>query len=197
MSDITLLPGMLMLGALGRNAGKTEFACALLRKWTSQREIVGIKVTTVHERDGNCPRGGEGCGVCTSFGGSYLLTEEINPLSSKDTSRLLAAGASRVWWLRVLRSELATGFQALLHEIGRDAISICESNSLRHIVKPGLFAVLREKGFTGCKPSCREVFDLADFVIERDGDTYNIPLEQIQLSQDGWSMSQTAINQHP
>ncbi len=109
------LDGMLMIGSAGANVGKTELACAILRKFSrAGEEIVGIKVTTIDEKDGQCPRGGEGCGVCSSLEGVYLITQESDPASGKDTARLLAAGANRVYWLRVLRAHIEQGLTALL-----------------------------------------------------------------------------------
>ena len=95
------LDEMLMIGSAESNVGKTELACALLRKFSKSCNITGIKVTTIKDEDGRCPRGGEGCGVCSSLEGVYHITEELNRNSGKDTARLLAAGASRVFWLRV------------------------------------------------------------------------------------------------
>ena len=56
------MPGILMVGAADRNAGKTEFACSLIRKFSSSHSIFGIKVTSIEQAGGGCPRGGEGCG---------------------------------------------------------------------------------------------------------------------------------------
>jgi hypothetical protein len=38
-------PGMLMVGTVDRNAGKTKFACSLITKFSSQCDIIGIKVS--------------------------------------------------------------------------------------------------------------------------------------------------------
>lgn len=137
------LDGMLMIGSAGANVGKTELACALLRRLGKQQEIIGIKVTTIAEADGGCPRGGEGCGVCSSLEGVFLITEETDRDSGKDTSRLLASGAKRVFWLRVLKEHLEEGVTALLEFVGPEAVCICESNSLRRIVEPGLFLMVK------------------------------------------------------
>ena len=60
------IPGMLLIGSAGANAGKTHFACALIEKFRKVHKVIAIKVTTITEKDGNCPRGGKGCGVCAS-----------------------------------------------------------------------------------------------------------------------------------
>jgi len=55
------LDGMLMIGSAGPNLGKTDLACALIRKFSKSTDIIGIKVTTIEAKDGQCPRGGNGC----------------------------------------------------------------------------------------------------------------------------------------
>lgn len=92
-----------MVGAADRKAGKTKFACSLIERFGSQCNIIGIKVTAVEKADGSCPRGGSGCGVCSSLKGHLYITEETNSQADKDTCRMFAAGAARVFWLRVLK----------------------------------------------------------------------------------------------
>ena len=179
-----------MIGSAGANVGKTELACAILRKFSRLgREIAGIKVTTINEKDGQCPRGGEGCGVCSSLDGVYLITEETDAATGKDTSRLLSAGAARVYWLRVLRKHIAEGFAALLDVLGPDVISICESNSLRHVVKPDLFLVAVRRGAETWKPSALDVKKYADKIIVSDGISFDLDIDRIKLENGRWRLS--------
>lgn len=104
-------------------------------------EITALKVTSIDGDTDVCPRGGEGCGACSLGGEAYALYEEHN-FSEKDTGRLLAAGAARVFWLRSLRSELENSFSYALSLFSPRSVIICESNSLREIVKPALFVML-------------------------------------------------------
>ena len=136
------LENMLMIGSSGSNVGKTELACALLRRFSGAREIVGVKVTAIAAQDRSCPRGGRGCGVCSALEGPYQITQESARDSEKDTGKLLAAGAGTVYWLRVRRTHLPQGLAALLEAVGRDTVMICESNSLRQVVEPGLFLLV-------------------------------------------------------
>lgn len=181
------LDGMLMIGSAGANVGKTELACAILRKFSrSGEEIVGVKVTTINEKDGQCPRGGEGCGVCSSLEGVYLITQENDPTSGKDTAKLLAAGASRVYWLRVLRRHIEDGFAALLELLGPDATSICESNSLRQVVEPALFFVAERKDAKVWKPSAVEVKKYANRIVVSDGSSFDFDIDRIKLENGKW-----------
>ena len=193
--EMIKIPGMIMVGAGGRNVGKTEFACSLIRKFGSRHNIIGIKVTTIEQADDNCPRGGEGCGVCAELEGNFCITEETNRQSNKDTCRMLAAGAKKVFWLRVLKQHLAEGMKALQAAVGTDTVSVCESNSLRSIVEPGLFFMFKAVDSNKCKPSAAIVEKYADSVVFFDGNDFDISLDDIELIDGRWinKMRATAI----
>lgn len=186
------IPGMLIVGAAGRKAGKTEFACSLIRKFRARSPIVGLKVTTIRDEHGTCPRGGQGCGVCFSLEGKYAITEETDRSSGKDTARLLAAGAERVFWLRVLAAHLEEGVTALIKRIGDNAVSICESNSLRLTCEPDLFLMVKECKSQQFKTSALQVKDRADRIVEFDGQSFDLDLDKIELLDGRWSIREEA-----
>ena len=186
------LDGMLMIGSAASNLGKTELACTLLRKFNKNRDVIGIKVTTIKEKESQCPRGGEGCGVCSSLEGVYYITEELESSSQKDTARLLASGASRVFWLRVLKEHLLEGITALLDIIGPDAISICESNSLRKVVEPGLFLIVGNYDSKIWKSSALGVKKYADRIVISDGNSHDLDPNRIKLIKGKWILKQQA-----
>ncbi len=186
------LDGMLMIGSAGRKTGKTELACALIRKFSKDRDIAGIKVTTIAERDGQCPRGGQGCGVCSSLDGDFCITEETDSNSEKDTARLLAAGAKRVFWLRVMKTHLEEGLAALPDIIGADAVSICESNSLRLVVEPGLFLIVKGQEQEVWKSSARQTRKYADRIVLSDGSGFDFDIDRIKLVNGKWVIQEKA-----
>lgn len=169
----------LLIGAANRNSGKTKLACELIRRHSAKHKLFGIKITTIHKNDGVCPRGGEGCGVCTSFNGDYLITEEVlngekkdtvgEGASEKDTIKMLRAGAQRVFWLRALREHLEAGVRAMLDLIPEDTLVVCESNSARTVLQPGLFIAVQEAGSKVAKASYEAVRSHADLVVNFDG----------------------------
>ncbi|MBW8001244.1 MAG: NTP transferase domain-containing protein [Planctomycetes bacterium] len=162
--------GMLMVGAFGRDVGKTRLACALIDKFCSRGNVVGIKVTAIdHVRD-SCPRGGDGCGVCSALQGPFQITEEIDRKSGKDTCKMLAAGAKKVYWLRVLKSHLDEGVEALMEVVGEGSVFVCESNSLRLAVEPDVFILVKAAKSEDRKPSIEEVIGYADRVVTFDGE---------------------------
>jgi len=181
-----------MIGSAGANVGKTELACALIKKFGKTSDITGIKVTTIKAKDGQCPRGGDGCGVCSSLEGDFCITKESDSNSKKDTARLLAAGAKRVYWLRVLKKSLKEGLTALLDIIGPDTISICESNSLRHVVEPGLFLMVRASNSKSWKSSAQDVKEYADKIIITDTGGSDFDLDRIKLNDNKWTLKENA-----
>ena len=180
-------PYMFMIGSSGRNSGKTEFACSLIGKFCAGHKVVGVKVTTIQERDGLCPRGGEGCRICSSLEGDYHITEESEANGAKDTHRLLAAGAHNVYWLRVLRDRLEDGAAALLRIVGEDARVVCESNSLRAVVEPGLFFMVHHRDRGESKGSAKAVAPYVDVHVVYDGVGFNVDLNDIEVVDGKWA----------
>jgi molybdopterin-guanine dinucleotide biosynthesis protein A len=201
---VTVQPKMLMIGATGRNIGKTELATRIIGKCAPRTPVVGIKVTTVRERDGKCPHGGEGCGVCTSLAGNYHITEECDGPPDKDTTRLLAAGAVKVYWLRVMLDHLEEGFDALMDAVrdgidvrdgaavGDGPVMVCESNSLRTVVEPGLFLVVRSADGGAVKSSCADVIAHADRIVRSDESAFDGVIDDIMFADGDWHMKMRA-----
>jgi hypothetical protein len=77
-----------------------------------------------------------------SEGSGYSLYEETDPDSFKDTSRMLQAGASRVYFAKVWDDQLLKGFNEIMKLIPAGSPVICESPALRHFVEPGAFIIM-------------------------------------------------------
>ncbi len=186
--DIIEQKNMLLIGATGSNVGKTELACELIKRFSGRYRVIGVKVTTVTERDGLCPRGGQGCGVCSSLEGDFCITNETDGPDRKDTMRMLHAGASNVYWLRVMEAGLKEGYLKLREYFSDDAIIICESNRLRLVVHPGLFIMVRDSRSDSIKPSCGKVISMADRIIYSDGSDFDFSPDRIVYGERGWEI---------
>jgi len=185
------MPNMLLIGAADRNVGKTAFACEMIKIFSASLPVTAFKITVIKEKNGMCPRGGKGCGVCTSVSGNFMITEELNNNTHKDTSKMLAAGAVKVLWLRVMENFMDEGVKALLDSIVDPINSavICESNSIRKVIDPGLFIVFRKKNVNYIKPSCNEVIHLADKIINFDPVffKFSVDLKRFNFNASKWS----------
>lgn len=159
---------MILIGSTCRNSGKTTLAVELIKKWKNNFPIIALKVTTIKDKSGKCPRGGQGCGVCTSIKGNFELLEEHNKTKNKDTSLLLSSGAERVYWLKCSNTHLSDGISFFMDRVPKNSLIICESNSLRKVVTPGKFIMVKNINNDIIKQSAKEVIDNADIVVEND-----------------------------
>lgn len=171
---------LLLVGGAGRNVGKTEFVCRVIRKISRQNDVYGLKVSTIfpdeqlyhgsHDNDLN----------------DYMLFEETRLDTTKDTSRMLLAGAKRVFYLQSDEAGLANGFEKFKKAIPAGAIVVCESNSLGLVIEPGLHIVV--KSVTGgVKKRAVRQLEEADLVVVSDGESGFPELSVISYSpKDGW-----------
>jgi hypothetical protein len=166
---------MILIGSTSRNSGKTSLALALIDRFKGRLPVYGLKVTARSRLDEPCHRGEGGCGVCASLSGGYVLSAEYDPASPKDTARMLKQGATGAFWLRALSSALPDGFRAFMRLLPEGALVVCESNTLRGVVTPGLFIVMQTPG-APVKPSAQAMLPLADLVYTND---FTTPLEAL------------------
>lgn len=157
-------PQMIQIGSTGRNSGKTMVAKALIQRFKGQEPIYALKIITITGQRGKCQRGGVGCGICTSIEDGFELIEETNSLGSKDTMALLRAGSQKVFLLKAFEAHLLEGFKAFLAQVPADAGIICESNSLREYIQPGLF-IMMDNQKRRQKPTAAAVYDQADLIL--------------------------------
>jgi molybdopterin-guanine dinucleotide biosynthesis protein A len=177
-------PRVFMVGGCGRAVGKTAFACALIGRFGSQRDLVAVKATTIDScnRSHHLPR-------------VDWITEETNPSGGKDTSRMLASGARRALWLQAPEDRLQEGLAALFDALGPGTISVWESTRACRFVEPGAFVLIERPDTPDRKPWAAELVCLADRVVSSDGTAFDFDWGNIQLIEGRWAvrMQATAI----
>ncbi|AKN33341.1 hypothetical protein Ccar_21950 [Clostridium carboxidivorans P7] len=168
--DIKLLniPQMILIGSSSRNSGKTAIATELIKQLKNRSPIIGLKITTIQQKNSKCPRGGEGCGTCSNMKGNFELLEETNISANKDTSLLLSSGAEKVYWLKCLKTHIKPAIEEFMSQVPKNTLIICESNSLRTVVNPGIFIMMKNSQNNIIKKSASEVIHNADIIIEND-----------------------------
>lgn len=134
---------MILLGASARNRGKTTLAVKLIEKYSGTQDVVAIKVVTVHNHGDICPRGGKGCGICSSLKTCFDIREEQGS-GEKDTMLFKKAGAKSVYLVRAYPTGLLQAMEAVLAYTNKADVIICESNSARTVVEPGEFIMLSD-----------------------------------------------------
>ncbi|OEG23057.1 hypothetical protein BCR24_13765 [Enterococcus ureilyticus] len=176
MKSIEVLD-LIQIGSTGRNSGKTTLAKKLIAENYQRFSIYGLKIITISGRRGQCQRGEVGCGICTSIEEGYELIEETNRIGTKDTMQLLKAGCKKVYLLKVFHDHLLEGFLTFLQVVPRDTVIVCESNSLREVVKPGIFVMMANQ--KSIKKTAANVIQYADLILN----TPELP-ETIRLIKD-------------
>jgi len=188
---------MLMVGAAGRNLGKTTFICRLIERLSKTQLVVAIKVTTFEDVDGKIITETARCNTYQTLTGRFMVTRETDGPDDKDTHHMFHEGAQKVYWLRTLKSALDDGMQAVFDQMAEDGVPldraciICESNSARKGVEPGLFLIIRQEG-DDFKPSCAEVYDEADRIVLFHGEGWNIDPADLVFSAGRWRLPEEA-----
>ncbi len=165
-------PNFILIGSAERNVGKTEFACKLIEHQAAEHAVIGVKVK-----------------LDSSLRETHRLSEEMDGPPGKDTARMLAAGAKKVYFLRIQPGHLAEGLAALLEAIPAPSCVVCESTSLRQVLEPGLFLVLKKAGSTEMKPSCEKVLGQVDRIIHFNGSGWDFPPGQITFKSASWEIN--------
>jgi hypothetical protein len=151
----------LLVGGHSRSVGKTSLVAGLIAalpefRWTA------AKVTQYGH--GVCSANGEACD-CATADHAWAITEERSMAGDTDTSRFLAAGAEKVFWVRTEQGRLAEAMPALRRRIEGAANVILESNSILKFLRPDLYLTILDPGNADFKNSAREFLDRADAVI--------------------------------
>jgi hypothetical protein len=131
------VPEMVMIGGNSRNSGKTSMACDIISRISATHEVIGLKVTSIRQGEEDMHGNHD-----EDLNTDYTIFEELDHESHKDTSKMLRAGASHVYYIRVSDVFIE---QALLHFLSRyinKQVIVCESRSLRNIVVPGIFLMM-------------------------------------------------------
>jgi hypothetical protein len=163
------VPEMVMIGGNSRNTGKTTLACNIISKLSETHEVVGLKVTSI--RPGEEDLHGTHCEEVAS---SYTILEELNSESPKDTSKMLRAGATHVYYIRVTEVFME---KAILHFLScyiNNQLIVCESRSLREILKPGLFVMMMRSPVVGTAKDVSTYLSMADKVYCFEGNQTEI-----------------------
>ena len=176
---------MILIGATGRNSGKTTLALQIIEKYKGKMPIIAFKLITVREHGDICPRGGQGCGICKGLKGCFDITEEICD-GTKDTMLLKKAGAKHVYLIRAFKENVKEALEEALKLVPEGTLVLCESNSARLVVEPACFIMIESGTSSSVKPTAQAVLEYADVVLKQDKEAFEDFVQNI-LSKCIWS----------
>ncbi len=152
---------LIVIGGHSRNIGKTSVVAGLIAalphlNWTA------IKITQFgHDI---CSANGEACD-CQTADHTLAISEERNPATGTDTSRFLAAGAKRVFWVRTRQGELAEAMPRVRKLLAESENTIIESNSVLRFLQPDLSLSVLDPTIIDFKLSALRYLDRTDALI--------------------------------
>ena len=152
---------LVIIGGHARSVGKTSVVAGLIAalpefRWTA------LKITQYGH--GICSADGQVCD-CATNDHSWAISEEKNSTGNSDTSRFLAAGAARVWWVRTEQGRLAEAMPAVREKLAGAENVIMESNSVLKFLRPDVYLTVLDPANADFKKSAREFLDRASAVI--------------------------------
>jgi hypothetical protein len=173
---------LIVVGGHTRSIGKTQLVCDVIRAFPEENWLAG-KITQYGH--GVCAKNGENCG-CAPDEHSYAISWEKAANTGTDSSRFLAAGAQRSFWLRTKQGFLAEGLPLLRQALAelpsvtpgsRPPTLILESNSVLQFVQPSLYFAVIDPSRNDFKDSARIVLDRADALVLH-GHSDNAPITE-------------------
>ncbi len=176
------IPGMLLIGSFHRNAGKTTMSSDIISRCCDKVSIIAVKTTIIRNNNSSL----EPCG--------FLLTEETDPLSGKDTARMKQAGASRVLWLRARENAMLAGMNEVVKLLPIGAALLCEGNTIRHVVRPDVFIMVRSQTTSEHKPSALNVCAKADLIVETENGCPPLPSDYINFRFGSWHLDHNLLS---
>ncbi|MHC1775978.1 MAG: hypothetical protein AB9834_11255 [Lentimicrobium sp.] len=162
------IPNLIIIGGSSRNVGKTTLAVKLIEKYAGSVSITGLKVTSI--RPGEDSHHGSHSDRDLQ---NFRITGETSDQSSKDTARMLTAGADRVFYIETPDNQINNAVDMFLATENTGGPIVCESRNLRIAVIPGLFVLLKHYDASQIKPGFDYYEKLADIILTIDPDTRN------------------------
>jgi molybdopterin-guanine dinucleotide biosynthesis protein len=152
---------VVVVGGHTRNIGKTSVVAGLIaalrdRNWTA------IKITQFGH--GVCSANGEPCD-CETADHTIAVSEESDPGSGTDTSRFLAAGAARSYWVRTRQGQLNEAMPRVRQLMAGAGSVIIESNSVLRFLQPDLALSVLDPSQTDFKASALRYLDRVDALV--------------------------------
>jgi len=179
--ETQILPNILLIAGTGRDSGKTTFACNIIRKFYRDLPIVAVKISAHFHEDihvGNLIYSDE----------HLFVGEETDTSKEKDSSRMLAAGARKSFFIMAFDEQVLEAIQIVQSIIPPKNFIICESGGLRNYITPGLFFMLNRSDNPTPKPECVPYKNLCDRWITFDGHDFDFTVDNIEIRDNKWNL---------
>ena len=152
---------IVVVGGHTRNIGKTSVVAGLIAALPEMR-WTAIKITQFGY--GVCSANGEPCD-CETADHTIAVSEERERGSGTDSSRYLAAGAARSFWVRTRQGQLSEAMPRVRALLAEAENAVVESNSVLRFLQPDLSLSVLDPAIKDFKASALRYLDRVDALI--------------------------------
>lgn len=152
---------IIVVGGNTRNIGKTSVVAGLIAAM-QERHWTAIKITQFGH--GVCSANGEPCD-CETADHTIAISEERDRLSGTDSSRYLAAGAAKSFWVRTRQGQLHEAMPRVRELIAKAENVIIESNSVLRFLQPDISLSVLDLSVGDFKASALRYLDRVDAIV--------------------------------
>ncbi len=163
-----MIVAIVVVGGHTRNIGKTSVVAGLIAA-LPEMHWTAVKITQFGH--GVCSANGEPCD-CETADHTMAISEEHDATSGTDSSRYLAAGAARSFWVRTRLGQLSEAMPRVRKLLGESENVIIESNSVLRFLQPDLSLSVLDPSISDFKPSAIRYLDRADALVVPEGATF-------------------------
>ncbi len=172
-------PNMILVAGADRHVGKTTLICELISRFSSLYKVTGIKISPHFHQQSHINEL-----ICQSD--HFIIRKELDSESGKDSSRMLKAGAHKVFYIEAADKHVSGALNAILSEIGSNPV-ICESAALRRFIIPGIFIFIENNRVTG-KDKNPDLKEKADLIIHTFKNSFNFNYRDISFNGKKWKL---------
>ena len=170
-------PNILLISGSGQNTGKTTLACRLIEYFAGNFEITGIKITPhFHALSHSIPK------VLETK--EFIIYEETERDRPKDSSRMLKAGARRVFFIVSEKEYVGKVMKDMLGILSPSTAIICESGGLEDFYRTGLHIFLKGSDNANINPIKSTVIE-----VNFNGITFNLDFDKIVFDNNSWELN--------
>ncbi|MBN2349080.1 MAG: hypothetical protein JXJ22_09595 [Bacteroidales bacterium] len=179
----SIYSNILLIAGDGQNVGKTTLACNIINKFSRQQDIIAIKISPHFHKVT------EDAKVLVQTE-NYIILEETDLSSKKDSSLMLQSGAAKVFFIMVNDNFLNAALQHLFDSIEINTPMVIESGGLRKVLQPGVFLFVRMLCCRVKNLDKIEYSKVADKIITNNGHNFDFGLNELKLENNEWKLQQ-------
>lgn len=169
------MPHLLLIAGNGRNVGKTTVACQIIARFAAEIPVTAVKISPhFHAFDADE----------LVFGTENFVILNETKQTEKDSSRMLQAGASKVFFVMAKPGFLNEATEKLLQFLPGNLI-VCESGGLHEFVTPGIFLMVKR---TGDKIAKKHLLNYAPIIVNNDGKNFDFDFRRFGFSNNKISL---------